>query len=301
MRYGSSLWLTCLVTTSLVAGSGESSGQAPPPAIAPFDAAQAKVYQKAWADHLGVPVESKNSIGMKFVLIPPGEFKMGSPESEPGRQDIETQHPVTLTAPFSLGVYEVTQSQYEHVMGINPSRFKGPDNPVEAVSRNAAVAFCRKLTDLPEEKSAGREYRLPTEAEWEYACRAGTTTAFSFGDDATKLGKYAWFEGNSGETTHAVGEKLPNPWSVYDMHGNAWEMCEDKYAPYQSGAATNPRGPDEGSYHVRRGGGWNCYSAEYCRSALRVTVDPTFRTISSGFRLVLSSPSVQSPEAVKDK
>ena len=290
MRHGSSLWLICLVTTWFLDGSGESFGQeavqAPPLAIAPFDAAQAKVHQKAWADHLGVPVELKNSIGVQFVLIPPGEFMMGSPESEPGRRVSETQHTVALSKAFSIGVCEVTQEQYEQVVGSNPSSFKGANNPVEMVSWEAAVAFCEKLSALPAEQAAGRVYRLPTEAEWEYACRAGTTTAFSFGDDEQDLGKYAWFRDNGGRTTHAVGEKLPNGWGLYDMHGNVFEWCSDA----------------GGSFRVFRGGSWDCDAAS-CRSACRFTFLPTFRTIDFGFRLALRSPSgVSSPaEQVQDK
>ncbi len=187
---------------------------------------------------------------------------------------------------FMMGVHEVTQSQYEAVMGSNPSHFKGPDNPVETVSWDDAVAFCRKLSDLPAERAAGRAYRLPTEAEWEYACRTGTTTAFSFGDDEKDLGKYAWFNGNSSNTTHAVGKKLPNGWGLYDMHGNVWEWCSDR--------------TDAGSSRVSRGGGWYD-SAGVCRSASRNFYDPSFRNFLLGFRLALSSPSVESPEAEPGK
>ena len=305
MRYGSSLWLTFLVTTSLVAGSGESFGQeagkTPPPAIAPFDAAQAKVHQKAWADHLGVPVELKNSVGVQFVLIPPGEFMMGSPESEPGREKNETQHTVVLSNAFSIGIHEVTQEQYEQVAGSNPSRFKGTDNPVEHVSWEDAVAFCEKLSALPAEQAAGRVYRLPTEAEWEYACRAGTTTAFSFGDDEQDLGKYAWFRDNGGRTTHAVGEKLPNGWGLYDMHGNDGEWCSDWYKEdYPKGAVTDPVGPSIAWGRMIRGGNWQ-WDAALCRSASRSWLDPSIRPYFIGFRLALSSPSVESPEAKEVK
>ena len=291
MRYGSSLWLVCLATTCFLTGNGKSSaqetGQAPPPAIAPFDAAQAKVHQKAWADHLGVPVESTNSIGMKMVLIPPGEFTMGSPESEAGRRKNETQHTVALSKAFSIGVYEVTQSQYEQVMGSYPSYFKGANNPVEA-SWDDAVAFCEKLSALPAEVAAGRVYRLPTEAEWEYACRAGTTKAYSFGDDKKDLGKYAWFNENSDSTTHAVGEKLPNGWGLYDMHGNVWEWCVDLY------------GKSGDTFRVIRGGSWSDVAAD-CRSATRYANGPASQTYFISFRVALNSPSVQSPEAEQNK
>ncbi len=160
---------------------------------------------------------------MKLRLIPAGEFTMGSPGTESDRRADETQHRVTLTKPFYLGVTEVTQEQYQKVMGSNPSGFKGPQNPVEQVSWNDAVAFCRKLSELPSEKSGGYVYRLPTEAEWEYACRAGTTTTYSFGDSESELGAYAWYIDNSGRTTHPVGGKRPNACGLYGMHGNVFE------------------------------------------------------------------------------
>ena len=202
-----------------------------------------------------IDVECNNSIEMKFRLIPSGSF--------------------------SIGVHEVTQSQYESVMGANPSANKGANNPVEHVSWNDAVAFCVKLSSLPAEVAAGRVYRLPTEAEWEYACRAGTTTAYSFGDNEKDLGEYAWFGVNSGNLTHEVGKKLPNGWGLYDMHGNLWEWCSDA----------------DGS---RRGGSWGDNTV-LCRSAFRVTNDLSLRTSSDGFRLALSSPSGKSPEAAQDK
>ena len=182
--------------------------------------------------------------------------------------------PIGPSGGFSIGVHEVTQSQDESVMGANPSSFKGANNPVENVSWDDAVAFCAKLSALPAEVAAGRVYRLPTEAESEYACRAGTTTGYSFGDDAQDLGEYAWFSDNSGNTTHGVGEKLPNDWGLCDMHGNVFEWCSDAV----------------GSYRVFRGGSWY-YEAAYCRSAYRYSLAPSFRSAYLGFRLALSSPS----------
>ena len=234
----------------------------------------------------------RNTIGMSFKLIPAGEFIMmgsreleaGSPESEAGRDADEAQRAVKIPSAFWIGVYEVTQSQYKSVMGSNPSHFKGANKPVDSVSWSDAVAFCVRLSSLPAEVAAGRVYRLPTEAEWEYACRAGTTTAYGFGDDEKDLGKYAWFGDNSGKRTHGVGEKLPNGWGLYDMHGNVWEWCSDA----------------EGSSRVYRGGCWLFVAAD-CRAALRGTFDPTFRRSSRGSRLALSSPSGQSPEAAQDK
>jgi hypothetical protein len=193
----------------------------------------------------------RNSEGMEFKLLP-----------SPGGS-------------FSISVYEVTQQKYEAVMGSNPSKFKGANNPVENVSWDDAVAYCARLSSLPAEVAAGRVYRLPTEAEWEYACRAGTTTRYSFGNDEKDLGKYAWFDDNSGSTTHGVGEKLPNGWGLYDMHGNVREWCSDA----------------KGSSRVLRGGGWS-NSARGCPSANRGHDYPSYRKYYLGFRLALS-PSGQ--------
>ena len=230
-----------------------------------------------------------NSIGMKLPLIPAGEFMMGSPATESYRRDNETQHRVSITKPFYLGETEVTQEQYQKVMGSkNPSGFQGPQNPVENVSWADAVEFCGKLSAMPAEKTAGHVYRLPTDAEWEYACRAGTTTAYSFGDDASGLGDYGWFDGNSDSSTHPVGEKKPNAWDLYDMHGNVWEWCQDWYGEYPSGSATDPTGATSGSHRVNRGGSWNYY-AWICRSARRGWRTPERRYDDLGFRVLRSS------------
>ena len=230
-----------------------------------------------------------NSIGMNFKLIPSGEFLMGSPESEEGHDDDESEHRVRITKSFELGVHEVTQEQYEQVMETNWSEFKGPQNPVENVSWEDAVEFCRKLSELSAEKSAGYVYRLPTEAEWEYACRAGTKTRYSFGDSDVELGENAWCSENSGATTHPVSLKKPNAWGLYDMHGNVFEWCQDWHADYPSAAVTDdPTGPASGSYRVIRGGGWYS-SADYCRSAIRVRDFPSERNDDVGFRVVRSS------------
>ena len=227
--------------------------------------------------------ESATSIGMEFKLIPAGKFIMGDASSE----DNETPHEVTLTKPFKLGVYEVTQEQYEKVMGVNPSKSKGANNPVENVSWEDAIEFCRKLSELPAEKEAGNVYRLPTEAEWEYACRAGTTTKYSFGDDESELGDYAWYGVNSDQKTHPVGSKKPNAWGLYDMHGNVVEWCQDWYGDYPSGSVTDPSGATSGSYRVIRGGSW-FFSAEGCRSASRYWGYPSDRSNLDGFRVSLS-------------
>ncbi|MDC0279224.1 formylglycine-generating enzyme family protein, partial [bacterium] len=227
--------------------------------------------------------ESADSIGMKFKLIPAGTFTMGDASGE----DDETPHEVTLTKPFKMGIHEVTQAQYEQVMGVNPSGFKGADNPVETLSWDDAVEFCRRLSELPAEKAAGNVYRLPTEAEWEYACRAGTTTKFSFGDDESELGDYAWYGVNSDQKTHPVGSKKPNAWGLYDMYGNVWEWCQDWEEDHPSGSVTDPSGATSGSIRVLRGGSWRG-PAEDCRSAYRIRDSPSFRDYYYGFRVSLS-------------
>ena len=222
-------------------------------------------------------------MGMKFRQIPAGTFTMGDASGD----DDETPHEVTLTKPFKMGVHEVTQAQYEQVMGVNPSKFKGADNPVEKVSWDDAVEFCRRLSELPAEKEAGHVYRLPTEAEWEYACRAGTTTNFGFGDDDSNLDDYAWFRENSAEKTHPVGGKKPNAWGLYGMHGNVGEWCQDWKEDYPAGAVTDPTGPASGLYRVIRGGSY-LKPAEYCRSASRSGGYPSYRYYYDGFRVSLS-------------
>lgn len=236
--------------------------------------------------------EITNSIGMKLVLIPKGTFQMGSPIEEAEARDDEEKHEVTISKDYYLGVTEVTQGQYEKVMGTNPSHFqKGviPKSdssmyPVDNVSWEDAVEFCQKLSDLPEEKKAGRVYRLPTEAEWEYACRAGSKTAYSFGESSKSLGDYAWFGGNSNLQTHPVGEKKANAWGLYDMDGNVYEWCSDWYGEYPKGAVSDPVGPREGSKRVVRGGSWLGGSVDTrCRSASRNWFNPSVRPDSFGF------------------
>ena len=243
-----------------------------------------------------VSKEFTNSIGMRLVLIPKGTFTMGSPSEEKGANDDEEQHQVTISKDYYLGVTEVTQGQYEKVMGTNPSYFqtrviRKSDSsmyPVEQVSWEDAVEFCKRLSALPEEKKVGRVYRLPTEAEWEYACRAGSKTAYSFGESARSLPDYAWFAGNANIQTHPVGEKKPNAWGLYDMHGNVWEWCSDWYGEYPKGAVSDPTGPREGLNGAGRGGSW-INEAAYCRSAKRSRIAPSYRVSFFGFRLALSS------------
>jgi formylglycine-generating enzyme required for sulfatase activity len=201
------------------------------------------------------------------------------------------KHRVRITKPFYLGLCEVTQAEYERVMGNNPSRFKGdPNRPVEQVSWDEASAFCRKLGELPREKSASAVYRLPTEAEWEYACRAGTTT-WSGTDDEAALKEQAWFAANAGGTTHPVGQKPPNAWGLYDVHGNAWERCQDWFSEdyYKQSPNVDPTGPPNGSCRVSRGGSWT-EGAEGCRSAHRCWVSPDYRDYAQGFRVARSLP-----------
>ena len=227
----------------------------------------------------------RNTIGVELKLIPAGTFTMGSASNDSDEQP----HVVTLTRPFYIGVHEVTWEQYERVMGINPSNLRSAQNPVEAVSWDDAVSYCAKLSDLPAEKAAGRVYRLPTEAEWEYACRAETMTAYSFGNDESQLNFYAWHSKNSSSTTHPVGQKKPNAWGLYDMHGNVWEWCSDWHEAYPRGAVTDPQGPLSGSSRVLRGGSW-FFDEAGCRTAERLTHRPSYRTTDNGFRVVLTSP-----------
>ena len=234
------------------------------------------------------PKTITNSIGMKLVRIPADEFLMGSPDSDQDAQFFEQpQHRVRITQPFYLGVTEVTQGQYRAVTGQSPSQFKGSDElPVENVSWEEAVAFCDKLNEREKGQLGGERYRLPTEAEWEYACRAGSTTRYSFGDDAAGLGEFAWFRDNSGGKTHPVGEKRPNAFNLYDMHGNVWEWCQDWYDDgyYRRSSAADPPGPTRAAFRVDRGGGWGS-SPRLCQSANRGRITPGDRSGRLGFRV----------------
>lgn len=230
------------------------------------------------------------NFNLEMVDIPAGKFNMGSNEYE----DEKPIHQVIVPA-FQIGKYPVTQAQYQAVMGNNPSRFSGnPQNPVESVTWFNAQAFCEKLSQL-----TGKNYRLPTETEWEYACRAGTETLFSFGDDKDKLGDYAWFDGNSNNTTHPVGEKRPNPWKIYDMHGNVWEWCADQHHENYVNKPDNIR--ENGSLAwrdnnitnkssiIRRGGSW-CRDPLVCSSAYRGRSVAEICNHDIGFRVVCDLP-----------
>jgi len=233
--------------------------------------------QQAWAQNQGIDVGFTSPTGIEFVLIPAGTFIMGG---ETGYDDSKPPHQVTLSKPFYLGKYPVTQAQWKSIMGKNPSIFKGDNRPVEQVSWNDCKEFIQKLNAREE----GNTYRLPTEAEWEYACRAGTMTQFCFGDDGTMLSQYAWYNDNSERETHPVGQKKANAWDLYDMHGNVWEWCQDCYGVYTKHAVIDPRGPSSGSSRVYRGGSWY-RNAGGCASAYRVSYDPSIRNGSLGFRL----------------
>jgi len=244
-----------------------------------------------------------------MALIPAGTFRMGNITNHPDGWDNEKPvQEVTITRPFLMSRTEVTQEQYEAVMGSNPSWFKGADRPVERVNWYEAVEFCNELSRQegldPCYSGIGTSivcdftangYRLPTEAEWEYACRAGTETDFYTGNMSHSgvspldpaLDRAGWYGGNSGSTTHPVGEKKPNAFGLYDMHGNVWEWCWDRWDNnyYASSPAEDPRGPASGSFRVLRGGGWFSI-ARSCRSAYRSYNNPYFRNYYNGVRLV---------------
>jgi formylglycine-generating enzyme required for sulfatase activity len=235
--------------------------------------------QREAADTLGIPVEITNSVGMKLRLIPVGSFMMGSPASDQEAGDSEfPQHRVTISKSFYMGVTEVTQGQWVAVMGNNHSEFKyGDDYPVETVNWNKARDFCIELSQL-----TGESYRLPTEAEWEYACRAGTSTRYYWGDSDSEAGEYAWYYA---QRTHPVGQLRGNSWGLYDMSGNVSEFCRDVFQEYSSSAQRDPEGPWYGSHRIVRGGGWGS-EAKYIRSASRAMRTPISAGRNTGFRVV---------------
>jgi len=265
-----------------------------------------------------------NSLGMKFALIPAGTFLMGSPQEEKQRSKDEEQHEVEITRPFYLGVFQVTQAQFRRVMGYNPSYFSsdgsgkegvkyaqeptgGRDKvkdlgstdgfPVENVSWDEAVELCQRLSALEPERAAGRVSRLPTEAEWEYACRAGTTTPFYYGNSLASTqanfdGDYPYgaAQGPSLGRTSEVGSYEPNSFGLMDMHGNVWEWCADWYDRdyFKDSPRRDPAGPPAGSSRVCRGGSWDCFG-QRCRSAWRNGTEPANRHGWLGFRVALVS------------
>ena len=265
--------------------------------VAPFDQRQAKMAQQEWAKYLGINVDVSNSLGMKFRVIPPGTFDMGSPTTEWTRSSGETLHKVTISQPTLLGVYPVTQAEWIKMMGSNPS-YNKPDSgqdtscfPVEQVSWEDSQQFLERLNQSHSMK--GWRYRLPMEAEWEYACRAGTVTPFWFGGELN--GNQANCDGthpyqtNKGpylKRTCVVGSYGANPFGLYDQHGNVWEWCQDWYAAYDTSVNQDPTGPSSGSCRILRGGSWIYFGAFGCRSASRHYFKPSLGNGDFGFRVV---------------
>lgn len=234
----------------------------------------------------------RNSIGMEFILVPSGDFEMGSPSNEKRRKLWESPvHKVTVKKPFYLGKYPVTQEQWSKVMENNPSYFRGEMHPVETVSWEDAQVFIRKLNAFENAGEKSPVYRLPTEAEWEYAARAGTTGSHFFGDEESELEEYAWFLKNSGLETHPAGLKKPSPWGFYDLYGNVGEWVQDEYHISYKGAPSDGKAWESlfpsvsVPVRIRRGGGWNG-NAGCCRSAERLFMAQNMKLNSLGFRIV---------------
>jgi formylglycine-generating enzyme required for sulfatase activity len=259
--------------------------------IAVATAAEPKTEGKTKSPPKELTVDLGKGIKLEMVLIPAGEFMMGSPDSDKDADaDEKPQHRVRITKPFYLGKYLVTQEQWEAVTGRDPGHFAGVKNPVEQVSWDDCQKFLARLNT---KSAAGRgTFQLPSEAHWEYACRAESKTRYCFGDDEWKLGDYAWYAANSDSKTHPigkthpVGEKKPNAWGLYDMHGNVWEWCQDWHGAYGAEAVDDPSGPTTGSFRVLRGGSW-AKLAGYCRSAYRYGGRPENRTVDLGLRVSL--------------
>ena len=258
-----------------------------------FGPEEAARRQKEAAVQLDVPIEYENRIGMKLRLIPAGGFMMGSPAGEKHREiNEEPVHRVEITRPFYLGTREVRQSEWLEVMDTVPWRNspnirEGTDYPATCVSWEDAQAFCKRLSDLED-----KVYRLPTEAEWEYACRAGSKAAYGFGNEPSMLKEYSWFKINTCDCDevypHETGRKTPNNFGLYDMHGNIWEWCQDRYSfHYALTPSADPTGPREGDSRVHRGGGFRSL-ARYCRSADRARCVPSLSQFDLGFRVVCS-------------
>jgi len=258
------------------------------------------------ASPLRTPTIVSAKSGVEMALVPGGSFTMGSDRNEEGDEPAHT----VFVSPFCIDTHEVTQAEYERLMGKNPSLWKDPKNPVEQIRWSQAAAYCNArsreegLRPAYDEKTgacdfAADGYRLPTEAEWEYACRAGTTTTWFFGNSPAELGDYAWFRDNCMRTPQTVGQKLPNPWGLYDLYGNVWEWCHDYYAEdyYLRSPEREPRGPEKGNTRVIRGGAWSS-KANQCRSAYRDQEYPQFTDVCFaadrngliGFRCVRPAP-----------
>ncbi len=219
-------------------------------------------------------------VTLDFILIRPGSFMMGS---ENGTTDEKPVHKVTFKQPFYLAKFLITQAQWQQVMGANPSQVKGPKLPVENVSWNDCQSFISKL----QAKLPGRKFGLPTEAQWEYACRADSATEYASGETDRNAGAYAWYAGNAGGKTHPVGEKKPNAWGLHDMQGNVWQWCSDWYGVfYPDDDGIDPQGWPSGSVRVLRGGCWSS-TPDLLRSACRRSREPETRSLYVGFRLLL--------------
>ena len=221
-----------------------------------------------------------NSVGMKLAYIPPGNFTMGSPKTEPGRIPNETRRQVTFARGFRIGVTEVTQKEWRLIMGTSPSYFKGDDLPVERITWREANEFCRRLSEKEKKR-----YRLPTEAQWEYACRAGTTTVYYTGGNEAALAATGWYLRNSGNQSHPVGRKKPNRWGLFDMHGNVSEWCAERPDGERGDATSAQLDGEEKALRDLRGGSWGLNASE-CRSASRLSNAGTFRYFDLGLRVV---------------
>jgi formylglycine-generating enzyme required for sulfatase activity len=228
-----------------------------------------------------LPCSIKNSIGIEFVLIPAGDFWMYSNTLH--KKD--PVHKVIIPEPFYLGKYQVTQEQWKNIMGNHPSCFEGNNRPVECVTWNEVQEFIKRLNS----KAGSDKYRLPSEIEWEYACRAGTSTKYFFGDSDLKLDEYAWYYANSENKTHSVGQKKPNPWGLHDIHGNVWEWCLDEDQNIPELIAVNRNSWIIGGISglVLRGGGWVSYT-DKCRASSRSSYHSDYGSYSVGFRLLMT-------------
>ena len=264
--------LPALFGTAMATGCGKGEDQAA------NDVAEKAESEDYSPGPLEIPLEVTNSIGMKFCLVPAGSFVMGSDGKDPRESPA---HRVEITRAFYIGIYEVTQAQYDAVMDSNPSKFKGSSRPVDHVTWSEAVEFCRRLSQKED-----RIYRLPTEAEWEYAARAGTATEYYWGEDFD--GDYAWHWDNSGDQTHTVGQKLPNALGLYDVCGNVFEFCSDFFSEsyYGNSPVKDPDGPAEGEFRVVRGGSWVNDPREM-RMSSRGLIAPDYRHSYYGFRCVM--------------
>jgi formylglycine-generating enzyme required for sulfatase activity len=262
-------------------GGGTGSG---PPCETDEDCAEGEACFDGDCVEVELTIDLGGGVTMELVRIRAGTFMMGS---DSGRDDETPVHSVTISRDFYIGRYQVTRTQWQAVMGSDPSSLSGcGDCPVANVSWDEVVTFCDTVATM-----TGYDLRLPTEAEWEYACRAGTTTEYSFGDDGARLGDYGWYIDNSDSRTHEVGGKLPNPWGLYDMHGNVLEWCSDWYSStyYSSSPGSDPTGPEAGSDRVERGGQWGS-SPGSCRSANRSRSSPDLGSTKVGFRCALGTP-----------